>query len=479
VDLWPLFFHEVRRQQTVQGIQTVTTTEVLYPFFSRESTPELTWHAVRPLYNYQSGPKPEQYRVQYLWPLGLHSREGGVVEHRLFPFFAYGKTWSARQQRYSVHAHLLQILRWGNQAENGPYFALFPLAGVTHGVLADTWTFVLFPLYSYYRQGDYVRQDFPWPVLGFGGSPDGRKAVYRFWPFYVYWRQSGLGGSFVREDVFWPLARWSSMDRGGRYHYSMASVVPLFSEIVTYDKANQVIARRLSILGVTLRVGQAPEGQGGWSGLWSLFTHRVGPTTDELRFIPFYWRTSHYLTPAKEPDRSWTRQRILWPLVWIDSDRLTERGVRQTGLVVVPFYWQYGRHEGEGDQARTSRQITLWPLFSIETEPDGAWHLWIVSHGWKDESQGYKRNYRAFFEFFQYHHKPGGESELRLLWRLYHQRETANARYVSLGPVFTYDSTGEVVGEEGRYVSLLFGLVKRSWTDQSSRWRIFYIPLGG
>jgi flagellar basal body rod protein FlgG len=100
----------------------------------------------------------------------------------------------------------------------------------------------------------------------------------------------------------------------------------------------------------------------------------------------------------------------------------------------------------------------------------------MLSHGWNDTTQGYKRNYGAFFDVFQYHHT-AQEGELRLIDRLYHQRSTARGRYVSLAGIFTYDSTGEVVGEQGSYVSFLFDLVKYSWSEKGSRWRIFYIPL--
>ncbi len=48
---------------------------------------------------------------------------------------------------------------------------------------------------------------------------------------------------------------------------------------------------------------------------------------------------------------------------------------------------------------------------------------------------------------------------------------------MSFAPLFTYDSTREVVGEEGSYMSFLFDLVKYSWSEKGSRWRIFYIPL--
>ena len=44
------------------------------------------------------------------------------------------------------------------------------------------------PLYSHYRQGYYVRNDFPWPILGYGTSPGNHKVMYRAFPFYVYQR---------------------------------------------------------------------------------------------------------------------------------------------------------------------------------------------------------------------------------------------------------------------------------------------------
>jgi hypothetical protein len=156
-----------------------------------------------------------------------------------------------------------------------------------------------------------------------------------------------------------------------------------------------------------------------------------------------------------------------------------DENVEKSRVVVAPFYWQYSaRHTGE-EPARLERNITLWPFATWRRRLDGSRDFWIISHGWTDESGGAKRNYRAVFDLFQYHSKPGGETETRLLSRLYHHRRGARGRYLSVGPLFTYDSIGDVVGEEGKYFSALLGLVKRSWTADGSRWRIFYIPLGG
>lgn len=481
VNLWPFYFHEVREVQTDSGPQVLKTTEVLYPFFTREADPGGNWHALRPLYNYEREAEGGRYRVQYLWPLGLHFKDGdNETQHRFFPLFHYIKSWSAGTKRHAVHAHLLQLLRWGRDDQWGPYVALFPLAGITHGVIGDTWSFVLFPLYSHYRHGDYVRDDLPWPFLGRGRTPDGKRKTYRFWPLYVYERKERPAELRVTHRVLWMLVRGGLVDRRGDYYHTVLAVAPLFSTIRTWDRKGNLVAYELSILGVGFRRDLREEPQRtGWTALWRLVRKSEEPGSDQFRFFPFYSRTTVYAAAEKKPEQNWTRHRILWPLLWIDSDRRNPK-VHKKGVLLAPFYWHYTDvYSGEDGDPRKGRRITLWPLFTWERGPDGDQHWWVVSHGWKDTTKGFKRNYRAFLDFFQYHRYGKGETEARVLGRLYHHRRGRGGRYLSLGGFFTYDSTGEVVGEEGKYVSLLFGLVKCSWTEQKRRWRILYIGLGG
>ena len=480
VNLWPFFFHEAREVQTDDGPQVIRTTEV-WPLFTRESTDQGNWHAVRPLYNYEHEAEEGHYQVQYLWPLGLHFKDGDkTTEHRFFPLFHYNKTWSASTQRPSVHAHFLQILRWDKDDEWGPYFSLFPLGGVTHGVIGDTWSFIVFPLYSHYRHGNYVRDDFPWPFLGYGRTPDGKNKQYRLWPLYVYKRKERPAELRVVHRVFWFLIRWGLVDRGGPHYHTVLVVSPLFSTIRTKDREGNLVAHQSSILGIGFR-GDSREKpkKKGWSALWSLVCKSDDPKSDEIRLIPFYWRTRRYLTAEKDPERCWTRHRILWPLLWVGTDTRDPK-VRKKLLVVAPLYWHYTDvYPSEDGEPRKGRRITLWPLITWERGPDGQRHVWVISHGWKDTTKGFKRNYRALLDFFQYHRDERGERETRVLSRLYHHRRGAGGRYFSLGCLFTYDSTAEVVGEDGKYVSFLFGLLKCSWTERQRRWRILYIPIGG
>jgi len=486
LNLWPIYFDETRMAPTPDGPRMVRTTEVLYPIFGCEAKDSGSWHAVRPLYNYDYNATRGENRVQYLWPLGLYFTHGDYEWHlRLFPLFAHIRVWQPSVQAYSSQGHLLELIRWGNHAQLGPYFAIFPLGGVTHEVIGDTWSFIVFPLYSHYRQANYVRDDYLWPIVSYGrtsgdypGAPQVTRKLVRVWPFYTYERNESPLQTVERYNVLWPLVRWGKRDRGGKYCFTWLGVTPFYSAVEMRDKSdNKVVNARRSVLGVSFgKVGTGEQALGGWSGLWSLFKGSESDAVDELRFMPFYWERDFYTDKKKEPERRWVRRWMPWPIVHTDADH-TDPDHYKGGLVVAPLYWQYtDTYYEKGQPPRTGRSITLFPLWTWKRDPDGAHHFWIVSHGWEDTTQGYKRNYGALFDVFQYH-GTAQETEIRLVNRLYHQRATARGKYVSLACVFTYDSTGEVVGQEGSYVSFLFDLVKCSWSEKGSRWRIFYIPL--
>ena len=478
VNAWPIFFHEVRRVSTPEGPKVVTSTDVVYPIFHRESEPGTSWYAVRPFYNYQRGPEPDRRQVQYLWPLGLYYKDAKRTEWRLWILASYLSAWSDLRQRWSTHVQVVQLLRWGNDAEFGPYLALIPLAGVTHKFIGDTWSFVMFPLFSYYRQGAYTRTDFPWPILGYGSTPDKSKVMYRAFPFFVYQRDENKKGIYVRYDAPWPLVRWGGVDLRGKTYSTVLAVTPFFSTVRTWDRQGKLVAHRTAILGFTFeRDTREPERGNDWGALWWLVHRTSGDRRDDFRIFPFYWKSTYYHTDARDPATRWTRTRAPWPLVWVDHSRFDPE-VERKSYWVVPFYWHHTDiYHTEGEPDRVARRITLWPLATWTQNKDGGHDFAILSHGWNDTTHGYTRNYRALFDFFQYHSDAQGDREVRVLSRLYHSRSTPTGSYLSVAGLFTYDSTGEVVGQEGSYWSALFGLVKHSWTDQGGHWRVFYIPV--
>ena len=328
------------------------------------------------------------------------------------------------------------------------------------------------------QRNHYVRNDFPWPILGYGTSPGSHKVMYRFFPFYVYQRDENARGTYVRQDVVWPLARWGTLDVKGDYYGTVLAVTPFFSLVQTWNRQGQEVAHRVSVLSFSFGSDTRNKQAGSdWGALWSLFQGQSRPERDDVRFLPFYWKTIFYRSKAKDPATSWTRIRAPWPIVWLDDSHF-DPGVEHKAFFVAPLYWHYTDVYGKpGEPQQVARRISLWPLATWAKDKDGARHVWVLSHGWNDTTHGFERNYRALFDFFQYHSSPQGESEIRVVSRLYHQRSTPTGSYVSVAGLFTYDSTREVVGEEGKYWSALFDLVKCSWTEQKHHWRIFFIPI--
>ncbi len=479
-NLWPFYFQETRiSEQAPPG--AITTTEVLYPLFALETGLSRHYHVLRPLYNYESNVREGWHRLQYLWPLGLQrGREGDIWMHRLWPLFLHlEKTQSGGAEKV-VHGFLFPLVYWGYRPPEGRYFALLPLAGVTHGLLGDTFSFVAFPVYSYYRQGDYRRYNVLWPLFSVGGTPDGERRLLRAWPLYVHnWKAD----TYDHHYVLWPFVRWGTQQWGPEHDRLVrryAAFHPFFASQTTRDASGKTVEYQRQVLLVTrkrdLREGKE---QSGWSFLFSLIRWRSSPQKDELRIFPLYWRTTHYRAGGRESGRKWTRYRAPWPILWVDVDDEFDPGRNVRNIIVAPFYWDFTHSYTTGEHAgSTARSITLWPLATWRSERDGSVHFHILSHGWSDSSEGYKRNYRAFFDLFQYHSRPDGERETRLLWRLYHHRRGPAGRYLSVPLLATYDGIGDEGAEGEKSCSVLLGLIKYCWSEKGSRWRLLYVPVG-
>ncbi len=475
LNLWPLYYQESEPLEGTAGPVERKTVEVLYPFFSLETDARRNYHVLRPLYNLEK--KDGVCQVQYLWPLGLYYNEpGNKWQLRLLPLFSHSVVQRPLTGEKAAHGFVFPIVFWGRRPPHGAYFAVFPVGGVLKGVLGDSFTFVLFPLYSRYCKDDYTRHDVIWPFFSLGNSRNGQKSALRIWPLYVHSRRKGV---YDRHYLLWPFLRWATENSAGQYVRKYVGLFPLFASKVAVDQQGRTVAYHRQILFFSRQKDPRERfRRDGWSLFWFLIRHLRTDKSDETRVFPLFWKTTRYATAERDPGRSHRRYRILWPILWIDADRLDEKAAKKN-IVLAPFYWDYGtRYLEEGKTVGKSRKITLWPLATWELERDGSLHFWVLSHGWKDAGKGFKRIYRAFFDFFQYHHRADGQRETRFLWRLYHYKRGPQGRYLNLLCLFTYDARLQKDEPRQGSVSALLGLIKYQWRGKKSRWRICYIPLG-
>lgn len=480
VNAWPLLFRETR---VVDG-RPVTRVDLIGPLFSIENGPDRLYHVLRPLYNYERNKVDGASRTQFLWPLGLsRNRPGEQTLARFLPLFQHVTTQRKETGEKTTHGMVIPLAFWGNVAGLGPYFAVFPLGGTTHRLFGDTCNFVVFPLYCYYRFGDYERYNVLWPIVSWGRTPDGRRKSLRVWPFYTCITQQQPGGpSFKHVHVMWPLVRWGMQSWGpsdDRQTRRYVSVWPFFMDQTVRAADGDMLARQRSYLLFSTTY-DAREGKKdtGWSALLGLFGSRKSDELDELKIFPVYWQTTHY-RDGRDSGRKWTRRRAPWPLVWLDKSTL-EPGRKVSNFVVAPLYWDMTKY-GEDEEGRDQKQrsISVWPLVTVRHSSDGSRDLWVPAHAWPDTGEGWKRNLRGLLELFEHHRSRDGESETRLIWRLFEHRSGPKGRYISVAGMVTYDSIGDDGAGGCKSWSALFGLVKRSrWDDGSRRWRVCYIPLG-
>jgi hypothetical protein len=456
--------------------------EVPYPLLSLAFGPGYHYHVLRPLYNYERV-DGEGSRTQFIWPLGLYRRRADDrVLYRFLPIFQHSRTESLTSPGHVTHGMVFPVVFWGSVPQEGPYFAVFPLGGVTHRIWGDTFTFVAFPLWSRYRFRQYVRYDVLWPFFSWGGTPDGLRRTVRVWPFYVRHVLDDHGGrTFNHIYLLWPFVRWGSQGwnegdkRQARRYFSFW---PFYMTQSTYEASGELLARqRRYFIFSTTYDRREQKSDSGWDLLFSLFTSRSSEQREDFKIFPFYWRTTYYRRSGRAEGRQWTRYRAPWPLVWVGK---LDPPRRVRNIVVVPFYWDFTqRWADELNVDHRKRSITLWPLMTVQHVDQDQNGFWMASHGWSDATEGYKRNYRAFFDLVQVQRMPGDVKETRLLWRLYHQRSTPAGHYISVPGVVSYDGIGDAGAGGARSWSCLLGLLKRSWTeDGRACWRVVYVPLG-
>jgi hypothetical protein len=470
--MWPIYFQQTGKPGEDPG-NHLTEIEVLYPFVGIKKGEGYYFHTLRPLYNYEHDQAKLQSRLQYLWPLGLQANfEGQSWLHRFWPIFQHSETLHGGSDDKTVHGWVLPFFFWGSDPDEGPYFGFFPIGGVTHEIFGDTFSWVAFPLFSYYRQEEFKRYNILWPFFSYGSTPDGDKKSVRVWPFWV---RKSEEDAYQYNYLLWPFVRWGHQqwttldgeERVRRYH----AFHPFFSAQVLRDEEGEVISWQRQVLLFTQRDDRREEGTS-WSFLFSLLRYQNISDKYELKIFPFYWRSKGYPWGKDRPDRYKDRRIILWPLVWFLSDTISP-GEHYSHFVLAPFIWWYKTLYVKSGTIDNS--FTIWPLFTRQKQMDGAKHFYVLSHGWKDSTGGYKRNYRPFFDFFQYHSFPDGRRETRFLWRLYHHIRSPEGRYLSIPFVFTLDSLGDPGADGKKSVSLLGGLLKYYWWDEDDQWRLFFI----
>ena len=320
--LWPLWIQS--------QIHDVKTTDVLWPIFSRTTTPD-------------------------------HHLEG----RRVFPFYS----WTKNVPQYEKTAILWPIWTYAHYTHpkaNGTAWILFPLCGRVNLNSQQGWMF-LPPFFQHIRSEQLERTVILWPF--FVRETGVREKLY-CWPFYGFRKD----GALERRYWIWPLIIHEQND-WGRRKLNRWSVIPFYNNVTQTENPAAATGKPAGgLFGVMAgpRLKPAPASEkpaapgaviANRTKLWPLYSRQydLSEASYRLRLLDLW--------PAGQPpavERSWA------PLWTVLDYRV--RGTDSDLDVLWGLYRQTRRVEG-------ARAFSLFPLWQHERTGGDAARRWSVLKG--------------------------------------------------------------------------------------------------
>ncbi len=439
------------RDTTVDGARRL---RVLGPFFERQEAEDLSFAAVRPVWNRIDDSTRTRTLTEVLWPVGMFKDLGADRSWRFLP--AYGNNYDTARDDSRRRFTILPLYFSGRDAAGETYRGLFPLWGSMHEWLGyDEVDFRLFPLYLRSVKKDQETTSWLWPIYSRTRGGD----VDRFRVFPLYGR-STTKDRWSKRFILWPF--WNQVeylypgDEGGGF-----ILFPLYGSVHTQKSAMHWILPPLFKWGgdETERVLHCP---------WPIVTIQHGKE-EKVHVWPLWGRRERnnvsqgfYLFPlgwwsrAERPDsvRTWS---AFMPLFYRDATvtRPTDgtAPVQRAGTFKIWPLWSYQR---EDDVSRL-RVLDLWPGRPV---------------------RGIEKNFSPFWTLYA-RTGAGAAMESELLWGLYrHRRDGQGGGRLSVFPLFETER-GAADGGSARW-SVLKGLCGYARTGDKRQFRFMYFfKIGG
>lgn len=433
-----------------------TSVRMLGPFFKYERKGSEVEYGVRPLF-FRAHDSVHDLRVgEYLYPVAGSRHEEQRSFFQLFHLLEtdYDRSASGRGNAFM----LFPFLFYGEDREQGSYFAFFPIGGKLYGRFwRDEIRFTLFPLYGYTRKGDTEITNVVWPVYARirGDKEEGVK----LWPLYG---RSEKQDVYRKTFVLWPfyfnehlrLDREEPLHRRGVFPLYMAEDSPSRSQRTwLWPFVSHIVDRERDFEE--------------WNLPWPFIRYAEGSYKQSRKFLPFY---------SNERTGSLERRWVLWP-IYLRSRLTTEDLVRERHRVLFFLYSHLEERlllEGEPDYVRLKR-TAFWPLFNYE-QRRGVAHFSTLAllEPFFPEKSEIRRNWSPLWTLYQRKSDTHGNVISSFLWNLYwKERRGADLAY-EVFPLVQYE------GEAGRMKSFKFlkGLVHLQRDTHGGRVSLFYLPWG-
>jgi hypothetical protein len=391
---------------------------------------------LRPFFGYETI-GDDAWRLRILPPfVDLKSWRDGS-EYRVLPIFRRAER-RAPDGKHDIDGFLFPIFFWGDDSDEGSYFAVFPFGGRLRGLLAvDVADFVLFPIWLSTRSDDKRSLHVLWPF--YNAVEGGGWSGWRIWPFWGHYEQQNEDGTPRAERSFtvWPF--WIRIrDQLHRDPTEATFVFPFYGIRENSRSLTETFLWPFYVRHFDKRKERTLHG--GY-----FFPYRF--TEGQADYWPIWGVKRSLESEEGSVEHQRYRQFFLWPIERYEwSSNIREETKR---FWILPFFWHFSIFDKR--DLRVESHWKLWPLVGSTAEGDHR-ALDIFSPLWFS-LEPYERHYGRLFAIFRYRSKPDFHA-WELLWgSIYWERRGGD-------PLF----------------SLLGGLLEVGRNADGIRWRFLYIP---
>jgi hypothetical protein len=356
----------------------------------------------RPLFVQFSTPQTTGFDLAWPFVAGRFREDGYHV--RFFNYLHTRKPQDDSMKR--SRDWLLPVVFTGTDNDGERYYGLFPVFGDIHNIIGfDKLSFVLFPVYLKADQGLTEGHSLVWPLFNRTTAKKWHK--WRVFPFYGF--RESREGDWCQQFLAWPIihwSHWSSEDRSGNAWF----VFPLLGRSREQLPRNEVdseaqqTAQSTTVLWPFFLFANTPSTQtvhAPWPFVQFNHSEFNGREQRKLYLWPFWGRA--------DQEKKWYRF-LAWPFFHQWHDTHSSETIHRTWL--VPFYRDQRRLI---ESSQTSRQLQVWPLFSMETRDETidvkAFDLWPMAR-----NPVIDRLFDPLYTVFRYKRDENDTLRWSLLW---------------------------------------------------------------
>ncbi len=426
-------------------------TEALGPFFyDQHRGPEHTF-AIPPFFSHVLDPTVDAEEYDFVYPLLSFDRFGREYRWHFFQLWSFAG--GRHQGDVDVRRFTIFPIYFQQRSPQPDlnYTALFPVYGrLKNRLFKDEIFFAGFPAYVQTRKRDVITDNYFYPFYHrrHGKGLEG----WQLWPILgeehkaVTIRTNGFGEIEVsagHENFFagWPFYVRQTAGLGTENPQEQLAILPFYASLRSAKRDSTSV-----LWPVITWTDDREKKYREWDFPWPLMVIARGEGKTTTRIFPFY---------SQAHNESLQSDFYLWPVY--KYKRLHTGALDYDRTRILLFL--YSRVNEKNTETGKARQRTdLWPLFTHRRDLNGNSRLQLLAplEPILSQSKSVERNWSPVWSVWRAEKNAGtGNTSQSLFWNLYRRETTPSTKKCSL----------------------LFGLFQYQSDSDTSRSRLFFIPL--